>query len=671
MRTVLPGQSSKLRPKVRADSAPVSVHAVTPRWYSKEYFAQIFAKRPAQLLALVAFVAIATILIYVFAAGQETTNFGPTDFASAAKNGTVVNSSGGVQLATTGGGAVTKVGQVTASSATGSVSAGSTPGGTTASSTLVAQVLARGSSSITAPSGWTTVGSSNDGTNIVQSVFRAAGNASNLTFSSSGAAAMEVVLSSWNGVTSVSAAQTDSSTAMSGTATAPALGGVSSGAKVLNFFGSTAGPLPFADNGVLLGVSPNGAGNDSGTQAGITSFENVIGRQVAFNHHYLGFDFSSLFPGTSTTSNLSKQMTADFTAGRLSYVTYGHSGANSTDGGWPTATGNGAHNSADTALQEIQAGQYDCVLIKNAVAMRTWGQPIIFRMWHEMNQDMPWSELQSTGAWSSAQYTTYFLNSWRRVYTLTKGTDAQMAALSPAPQTSGCSGLISGGHSVGATNVLFHWNPGKTDSSASVPQDNLYPGDAYVDFAGVEFYSSPGKSDTLTNVAGHSNTTYGQASSHNGKILGEGGGEGGGRLCVTSGCTNAANAQSDYFNSIGTAINGGAYKNWKFLIYWDSKGPVGDNELESHQGGPQSNAVAAFKSVFSEPIFNPTLDNTWFDPTGVTDEYQLRRATGEAHVNYGPTQLGAMLTSGTSGSAVSADSVGFGHWATLTVALQP
>jgi hypothetical protein len=62
--------------------------------------AQVFAKRPAQLIALIGFVAIATLLIYVFAAGQETTSFGTTDFNNAMKSNTVVNGAGGVQLAT-------------------------------------------------------------------------------------------------------------------------------------------------------------------------------------------------------------------------------------------------------------------------------------------------------------------------------------------------------------------------------------------------------------------------------------------------------------------------------------------------------------------------------------------------------------------------------------------
>jgi hypothetical protein len=56
-----------------------------PKWYSREYLAKVFARRPAQLLALLAFVIVAAILIYVFAAGQETNTL---DLCSGTTNGT-------------------------------------------------------------------------------------------------------------------------------------------------------------------------------------------------------------------------------------------------------------------------------------------------------------------------------------------------------------------------------------------------------------------------------------------------------------------------------------------------------------------------------------------------------------------------------------------------------
>jgi hypothetical protein len=88
MRTVLQEDPRQAHKKVSSPS--VAATNVSPKWYSGAYLAQVFAKRPAQMLALFAFIAVAGVLIYVFAAGSESTNLA---FASGVTSNTTVNSS--------------------------------------------------------------------------------------------------------------------------------------------------------------------------------------------------------------------------------------------------------------------------------------------------------------------------------------------------------------------------------------------------------------------------------------------------------------------------------------------------------------------------------------------------------------------------------------------------
>lgn len=105
MRTVLPEDPRKQHRRVESGAVSRS-SGPRARWYSRAYLARVFARRPAQLLALVAFVVIAAVLFYVFAAGAETTAL---DLCSGTSNGTSC-SSGRVTLNTapTGGGTLSK-----------------------------------------------------------------------------------------------------------------------------------------------------------------------------------------------------------------------------------------------------------------------------------------------------------------------------------------------------------------------------------------------------------------------------------------------------------------------------------------------------------------------------------------------------------------------------------
>jgi hypothetical protein len=105
MRTVLP-EDPRQEHKEPGHSTVSASKVERPKWYSTAYLAKVFARRPAQLLALAAFVIIAAVLIYVFAAGQETNAL---DLCSGTTSGTTCTA-GKVSLNTvpTGGGTLSK-----------------------------------------------------------------------------------------------------------------------------------------------------------------------------------------------------------------------------------------------------------------------------------------------------------------------------------------------------------------------------------------------------------------------------------------------------------------------------------------------------------------------------------------------------------------------------------
>jgi hypothetical protein len=94
MRTVLPEDPRKEHHSEEHSSVSAR-RTERGHWYSGAYLARVFARRPAQLLALLAFVVVAGILIYVFAAGQETNSL---NLSSGVLVNTVANANGSVQL---------------------------------------------------------------------------------------------------------------------------------------------------------------------------------------------------------------------------------------------------------------------------------------------------------------------------------------------------------------------------------------------------------------------------------------------------------------------------------------------------------------------------------------------------------------------------------------------
>jgi beta-mannanase len=113
-------------------------------------------------------------------------------------------------------------------------------------------------------------------------------------------------------------------------------------------------------------------------------------------------------------------------------------------------------------MDEINAGDYDDYIRSFATTMGAWGHPIFLRPMHEMNGTWftGWSPLAVGGPTAAA-----FISAWKRIYSLVK-------PLAP--------------------RATFVWCPNVIrDQAGNVdyPIADLYPGDDYVDWVGLDGYA--------------------------------------------------------------------------------------------------------------------------------------------------------------------------------------
>lgn len=109
------------------------------------------------------------------------------------------------------------------------------------------------------------------------------------------------------------------------------------------------------------------------------------------------------------------------------------------------------------SLAALARGDHDAYIRQWATACATWGKSLVLRPMHEMNGTWyPWSEA------CNGNQTGQYVQAWRHIV------DVFRAA--------------------GGTNALWCWCPNKL-YPGSIPLAGLYPGDAYVDWIGIDAYS--------------------------------------------------------------------------------------------------------------------------------------------------------------------------------------
>ncbi len=103
-------------------------------------------------------------------------------------------------------------------------------------------------------------------------------------------------------------------------------------------------------------------------------------------------------------------------------------------------------------LADIANGSQDAAIRRWAQEAKAWGYPFLFAPWWEMN-----------GAWFPWGRSPYFVGAWRRFHDLVAGQ--------------------------GATNVTWTWVANSIWFDPESNPTKYYPGDAYVDWAGLDTYN--------------------------------------------------------------------------------------------------------------------------------------------------------------------------------------
>ena len=118
-------------------------------------------------------------------------------------------------------------------------------------------------------------------------------------------------------------------------------------------------------------------------------------------------------------------------------------------------------NLQGTSLEAIAKGGQDAAIKKWAQEAKAWGYPFLFAPWWEMN-----------GGWFAWGRSPYFVSAWRRFHDLVAGQ--------------------------GATNVTWTWVVNSIWYDPASDPTPYYPGDAYVDWTGLDSYNwgrMPAQSD--------------------------------------------------------------------------------------------------------------------------------------------------------------------------------
>jgi beta-mannanase len=172
----------------------------------------------------------------------------------------------------------------------------------------------------------------------------------------------------------------------------------------------------------------------------IADRETQVGRKFAIHQKF--YDFTNNFPGTSEADDVAN--------GRIPLDT------------WQPQTNGTTPLSANTNA-DIANGVFDSTITTRAQAFRAFGHPVFLRYAPEMNGS--WEKWNGATNGTSADS---FVAAWRHVHDL----------------------FVRNG----ATNVVWVWCPNATDvpSATTAPWNhwtNYYPGDAYVDWAGIDGYN--------------------------------------------------------------------------------------------------------------------------------------------------------------------------------------
>lgn len=282
---------------------------------------------------------------------------------------------------------------------------------------------------------------------------------------------------------------------------------------------------------------------------------------------------------------------------------------------------------AQIHLQDIINGKWDSYITARGTEFASVGAPIMVRWGHEFNGNWyPW------GIANNNSDPTLYVRAYRHVH------DLVVAA--------------------GATNVQWVWcfNNGSTPDSSFNDPAQSYPGDAYVDWVGIDGYnwglgpSWDPTGDHWTSFDSMFASAYAKARAiapHRPVMIGEvGSSEDGGN-------------KAQWISDMSTALQSGRYPDLKELVYFDQ-------DKEELWSGTSSPTVQA---AFTTWVNQAYMDGTGADLAQVTAQYEGSETSGGTTTGSttGGTTTGG-TTTGTCSASMHVDSQwGTGLTATVTV----
>ena len=173
----------------------------------------------------------------------------------------------------------------------------------------------------------------------------------------------------------------------------------------------------------------------------------------------------------------------------------------------------------------VDSGQYDQLITSYAMALKSFGHPVLLRWFWEMNLTVA-KDVACIGSNGPAGFVSAWIHIWNIF------------------------------HQVGATNVSFVWCPGISGGVAESAQ--YFPGAAYVDWIGVDGYDRKGEgAGGFAQIFGAWYSAY----------------AGYGRPLMIGETGAIATDQAAYLQGIGSALPS-QFPDIKALVYFDAPGPA-------------------------------------------------------------------------------------------------
>lgn len=284
----------------------------------------------------------------------------------------------------------------------------------------------------------------------------------------------------------------------------------------------------------------------------------------------------------------------------------------------------------------------DAVITATAQALKQYPGTVMLRWFWEFNQlNKNQTCRGDTGSKPTQSVYNDFIGAWQHIYNVFQG--------------------------VGATNVVFVWNPGSYSTGGNNDPHGYYPGNAYVDWLAVDTYQN-GTTSTFVQDFDLFYNDFSQ-SQYGGKPL----------MVGENGSPNysqySAEAQAPYLQGVLATIQAQRYPMLKAYDYFDSQGTdnkgnfntwvLDDNNGQGNGGLAQIAALAASPSFATPAVLaSGSVANgaTYLAGGLVPGSWALVEGTGLSNVTrtWGPpdfTGLGNALPTSLSGVQVTVDNI--------------